>query len=157
MSKSKLIGVVTFDGLETLDVYGPLGLLISPSPGTLYTAILLSPPHPKTPNTVTTSSNLPTLTSHTLQWPVTQKYDILLIPGGQGNRPLLKDQDFLDLLKKNVETVLAEGGTILCVCTGSVLLAATGLLNGKAATTNKYAYNALTPQYPDVVWEREAR
>jgi transcriptional regulator GlxA family with amidase domain len=53
--------------------------------------------------------------------------------------------------------VLADGGTILCVCTGSVLLAATTLLNGKAATTNKYAYNTLTPQYPDVVWKREAR
>jgi putative intracellular protease/amidase len=157
MSKSKLIGVITFDGFETLDVYGPLGLLVSAALGDLYTAVLIGPPHPKSPGTLATSSKLSTITPHTLQWPVIEKYDILLIPGGLGNRPLLKDQEFLDLLKKNVETVLADRGTILCVCTGSVLLAATGLLNGKAATTNKYAYNTLTPQYPAVLWKREAR
>jgi transcriptional regulator GlxA family with amidase domain len=156
MGDPKFIGVVTFDGFETLDVYGPLGLLVSAALGNPYKAVLISPPNATTDH-VSTSSNLPTLTPHKLQWPTKEKYDILLIPGGIGNRPLLKNAEFLEILKKNVEAVLADGGTILCVCTGSVLLAATGLLNGKSATTNKKAYDALTPNYPNVQWQRHAR
>jgi len=37
----KVIGVVTFDGFETLDVYGPLGLLVSAAIGDPYTAVLI--------------------------------------------------------------------------------------------------------------------
>jgi len=157
MSESKLIGVVVFDGFETLDVYGPLGLLVSAALGHPYKAVLIGPPNPKVPNSVLSSAELATTTSHTLQFPPSAAYDILLIPGGLGNRPLLKDQKYLDLLKKNAEAVLERGGIVLCVCTGSVLLAATGLLNGKEATTNKKAYGALTPNYPHVRWKREAR
>ena len=157
MSQSTVIGVVVFDGFETLDVYGPLGLLVSPALGFPYKAVLIGPPNPKTPNSVVTSAQLPTYTSDTLQWPQPGKYDVLLIPGGLGNRPLLNDSKYLDLLKKNVESVLESGGTIICVCTGSILLAATGLLNGKNATTNKKAYNGLTPNYPNVQWKQQAR
>jgi putative intracellular protease/amidase len=153
----KLIGVVTFDGFETLDVYGPLGLLVSAAIGNPYSAVLIGPPNPRSPNTVHTSSNLPTYTEHTLQWPTKEKYDVLLIPGGVGNRPLLKDSAYLELLRKNVEAVINDGGTILCVCTGSVLVAATGMLDGKQATTNKRAYDALTPLYSRVHWKRAAR
>ena len=56
-----------------------------------------------------------------------------------------------------MEAVVTHGGTILCVCTGSILLAATGVLNGKQATTNKKAYNGLTPLYPNVHWKGRAR
>lgn len=155
MAQPKVIGVVVFDGFEALDVYGPLGLLVSS--GHPYTAILIGPPSSQTPNSVISSSQLLTYTSHTLQSPPPEKYDILLIPGGIGNRPLLKNPEYLDLLKKNVEAVLASGGTILCVCTGSVLLAATGLLDGKNATTNKKGYSGLTPNYPSVQWKQRAR
>ena len=157
MSQPKAIGVVVFDGFETLDVYGPLGLLVSPALGCQYKAVLIGPTNSKTPNTVLTSPQLPTLTSHTLQWPQPEKFDILLIPGGLGNRPLLKQHEYLDRLKKNAEAVIASGGTILCVCTGSILLAATGMLDGKQATTNKKAFNGLTPNYPNVKWKRQAR
>ena len=157
MSQSKVIGVVVFDGFETLDVYGPLGLLVCAALGHPYKAVLIGPPNSKTPNTVLTSSQLPTLTSHTLQWPQPEKFDILLIPGGLGNRPLLKQPEYLDLLKKNADTVLDSGGVVLCICTGSVLLAATGILDGKQATTNKKAYDGLTPNYPNVQWKRQAR
>src|SRR5271169_5930581 len=157
MSETKLIGVVVFDGFETLDVYGPLGLLVSAALEHPYKAILIGPPDPKVPNSVLSSAELPTTTSHALQFPHSAAYDILLIPGGLGNRPLLKDQSYLNLLKKNAEAVLERGGIVLCVCTGSVLLAATGLLDGKVATTNKMAYDTLTPNYRLVRWKREAR
>jgi len=157
MRETKLIGVVVFDGFETLDVYGPLGLLVSAALGHPYKTILIGPPNPKVSNSVIASSGLATTTSDILQSRVSTEYDILLIPGGLGNRPLLKDQTYLDLLRKTAQAVLDRGGVVLCVCTGSVLLAATGLLDGKKATTNKKAYGALTPNYPHVQWKKEAR
>jgi transcriptional regulator GlxA family with amidase domain len=56
--------------------------------------------------------------------------DIVLVPGGDGNRPLLKDETVLSWLRK------VDEGTkwTTSVCTGSLVLGAAGLLEGKRAT-----------------------
>jgi len=45
----------------------------------------------------------------------------------------------------------------MSVCTGAFVLAATGLLNGKAATTHHTGYAELEMQYPDIQVKRGAR
>jgi transcriptional regulator GlxA family with amidase domain len=61
--------------------------------------------------------------------------DVVLVPGGQGNRPLLKDPAVLDWLR-----AAHEGTTwTTSVCTGALVLAAAGILDGKRATTH-WAY-----------------
>jgi len=45
----------------------------------------------------------------------------------------------------------------MSVCTGAFVLAATGLLNGKAATTHHGAYSDLQTKYPDIQVKRGAR
>jgi transcriptional regulator GlxA family with amidase domain len=61
--------------------------------------------------------------------------DILLVPGGQGNRPLLNDAEVLDWVRG-----AHEGATwTTSVCTGALVLAAAGVLEGKRATTH-WAY-----------------
>jgi putative intracellular protease/amidase/YHS domain-containing protein len=45
----------------------------------------------------------------------------------------------------------------MSVCTGAFVLAATGLLNGKAATTHHTGYADLEMQYPDIQVKRGAR
>src|SRR5580658_311651 len=45
----------------------------------------------------------------------------------------------------------------MSVCTGAFVLAATGLLNGKAATTHHSAYSDLAMQFPDIHVKRGAR
>jgi transcriptional regulator GlxA family with amidase domain len=61
--------------------------------------------------------------------------DVVLVPGGQGNRPLLEDDEVLDWLR-----AVHEGTTwTTSVCTGSLVLAAAGILDGKHATTH-WAY-----------------
>lgn len=79
--------------------------------------------------------------------------DILLVPGGQGTRALVNDAGFLDELR-----ALAKKARILAsVCTGSALLAKAGLLDGKAATSNKIAFDWVVSQGPAVRWVRRAR
>ena len=61
--------------------------------------------------------------------------DILLIPGGEGNRPLLADAEVLDWVRTAHETTTWTTS----VCTGSLVLAAAGILEGKRATSH-WAY-----------------
>ena len=61
--------------------------------------------------------------------------DIVLVPGGEGNRPLLEDGEVLEWLQA------VDAGTkwTTSVCTGSLVLGAAGLLEGKRATSH-WAY-----------------
>jgi transcriptional regulator GlxA family with amidase domain len=58
--------------------------------------------------------------------------DIVLVPGGEGNRPLMTDERVLSWLRQ------VDQGTkwTTSVCTGSLVLAAAGLLEGKRATSH---------------------
>jgi transcriptional regulator GlxA family with amidase domain len=58
--------------------------------------------------------------------------DLLLIPGGAGTRKLMHDDRTISWIK----TVAAGTELVLSVCTGSLVLAATGLLDGLKATTH---------------------
>jgi transcriptional regulator GlxA family with amidase domain len=57
--------------------------------------------------------------------------DIVLVPGGKGNRPLLNDEDVLSWLRR----IDADSKWTTSVCTGALVLGAAGLLEGKRATT----------------------
>ncbi len=81
------------------------------------------------------------------------EFDVILVPGGSGTRQEIKNQALLDWLTDCAQT--AEW--ILTVCTGSVLLAKTGLLDGRRATTNKLAFDWVAKQRPAVNWQRRAR
>jgi putative intracellular protease/amidase len=58
--------------------------------------------------------------------------EVLVVPGGYGTRPLVHDQPTLDWIRQVHETTQFTTS----VCTGSLLLAAAGLLNGLDATTH---------------------
>lgn len=58
--------------------------------------------------------------------------DIVLVPGGEGNRPLLNDERVLSWLRQ----IDAGSKWTTSVCTGSLVLGAAGLLEGKRATCN---------------------
>ena len=58
--------------------------------------------------------------------------EVLVVPGGRGTRPLVKDETILGWIRQVHETSLFTTS----VCTGSLLLAAAGLLDGLEATTH---------------------
>jgi len=58
--------------------------------------------------------------------------DIVLVPGGRGNRPLMEDEEVLSWLR----AVDEQTKWTTSVCTGSLLLGAAGLLKGRRATSH---------------------
>jgi len=58
--------------------------------------------------------------------------DVLVFPGGVGTRALMHDERVLDWVRKAHETTTFTTS----VCTGSLVLAAAGLLDGLTATTH---------------------
>jgi transcriptional regulator GlxA family with amidase domain len=56
--------------------------------------------------------------------------DIVLVPGGVGNRPLLEDDEVLGWLRE----IDRQAKWTTSVCTGSLVLGAAGLLEGRRAT-----------------------
>ena len=67
------------------------------------------------------------------------KIDILIIPGGYGTRPLLNDENLLNWIKK----ISIDAKITSSICTGALLLAKAGILDGKRATTHWGAIDAL--------------
>lgn len=78
---------------------------------------------------------------------------VLLIPGGQGTRPLVNDAEYIEWLRQRA----VAASRVLTVCTGSALLAKTGVLDGLPATTNKIAFDWVASLRPQVLWQRQAR
>ncbi len=75
--------------------------------------------------------------------------DVVLIPGGMGSRTLVNDDAFIGKLK----TLVDKTPIVLSVCTGAGLLAKTGFLDGKKATSNKSAWAWVVDQGRNVLWE----
>lgn len=72
-------------------------------------------------------------------WNQCGKVDVLIYPGGQGTRPQLGDETIRDRLRS-----LAEAGALMTsVCTGSLVFADAGLLDGRPATTHWGSLEAL--------------
>jgi putative intracellular protease/amidase len=78
---------------------------------------------------------------------------VLLVPGGQGTRGLVNDADFIWQLQEFAE----RAEYVLAVCTGSALLAKTGLLQGRKATSNKRALAWAMSVAAGVNWQKKAR
>lgn len=78
---------------------------------------------------------------------------VLVIPGGQGTRKLVNDDIFISKLR----TLCQSAEYVLSICTGSVLLAKTGELDNRKATSNKKAFEWVQSVSSNVNWIRKAR
>ena len=76
-------------------------------------------------------------------------YDAIIVPGGFGTRELRFNGEFIDWMKTALRVKYK-----ISVCTGSLLLGASGFLRDSRATTNYQEYETLQPYCKEVVKER---
>jgi transcriptional regulator GlxA family with amidase domain len=114
--------ILIFDGITALDAVGPYEVLRS-VPGWEVEFVAASSGEKRTDSGALGISADRTLVEVT-------ETDLVLVPGGAGNRPLLDDDEVLSWLR---EIDRATKWTT-SVCTGSLVLGAAGLLKGKRAT-----------------------
>src|SRR5262245_2500427 len=64
-------------------------------------------------------------------WETAGKMDVLVYPGGMGTRPQLGDES----VRARLQGLAGDGTLMTSVCTGSLVYADSGLLDGRPATT----------------------
>jgi transcriptional regulator GlxA family with amidase domain len=127
--------VILFDGVQSLDVTGPLEVLHHAGAYSITTASLGG-------HQVRTSSGLTLVPDEDLRDSRTP--DLMIVPGGPGARR--RDPELTDWLRGNAPAA----SRVASVCTGAFLLAEAGLLSGHRATTHWSHCATLAAEYPDV-------
>jgi transcriptional regulator GlxA family with amidase domain len=123
------IGVFVFPGVEELDFAGPWEVLrawerLAPDDGQ-QVALLAREEGP-------VDCILGLRVTPTLTWATAGPLDVLVYPGGQGTVAQLGDEAYRGWLRS-----LAAAGTLMTsVCTGALVYADAGLLDGHRATTH---------------------
>ncbi|KAG0225593.1 hypothetical protein BGW41_004604 [Actinomortierella wolfii] len=79
--------------------------------------------------------------------------DFFFMPGGTGTGAVIDNKPLMKLIHKRIE----EARWCLTVCTGASILAATGLADGRYATTNKAFWNIFIEYGHNVKWVKRAR
>ncbi|MFF3109238.1 DJ-1/PfpI family protein [Kitasatospora sp. NPDC057904] len=125
------IAIPIFDGFTALDAVGPYEVLrMLPEADVVFTAATAGP--------CTDGAGLLHVVATAPFEDVTEA-DVLVVPGGPGARSRLTDEPLLDWIRR-VHTTTTWTTS---VCTGSLLLAAAGLLDGLEATTHWSAVHIL--------------
>ncbi len=123
------IGVFVFDGAEELDWVGPWEVLAAWAqqfPADEVEVVTVA----RDRREVRCAKGLRVVAD--TSWAHAGRLDVLVYPGGQGTRPQLGDDGIRGWVRG-----LAEGGTLLTsVCTGALVYADAGLLDGRPATTH---------------------
>lgn len=123
------IGILLFDGVEELDAVGPWEVFA-------WAAKEGAPPVPLSAFTVSRDGapvqcgkGMVITPDHSFS--TVPAIDVLVVPGGQGTRPMLKDVEMLDWVRET-----AAGCTwVSSVCTGAMVLAKAGVTGGRRVTT----------------------
>jgi putative intracellular protease/amidase len=125
------IAIVVYPGFTALDFIGPYEVLRN-LPGA-EVRFLWHEPGP-----ITADSGV-LVVGATHSFDETPSPDVILVPGGMTTMEHARDEKLLDWVRRAHATATWTAS----VCSGSVILAAAGLLNGKRATSHWAALSAL--------------
>lgn len=152
------VGILIYDGVAVLDVAGPFDVLSRArlEPGVesrrneeaaLFDVFTVA----RTREPVTATGGLVLVPRHSFA--DAPPIDLLLVPGGFGTRPLLQDAEVVGWIRATA----AKARLTASVCTGALLLARAGLLDGRRATTHWGSFGLLASLGRDITVDREAR
>jgi len=130
MASPRRIGMLIFPRLTQLDMTGPYEVLAR-LPNTTVDLVA------RTRDPVTTDRGMQIVPTTT--YADCPALDVVMVPGGPGQQDLMEDEAALGFLRKQA----ASAKYVTSVCTGSLVLAAAGLLKGKRATSHWAAVDHL--------------
>ncbi len=141
----RTLAALVFPGFETLDYFGPIEMLGGFGEET---------------EIITVAQGRDPVPSFHGQRIVVDRtiaekndYDLLFIPGGDAALAEGENEALLQWIRE----ASANAERVMAVCTGTVLLGMTGVLDGRKATTNKLDFTKTVPLAPQVEWVKEAR
>src|SRR3979490_1360829 len=148
------VAVALFEGFTVLDVYGPVQAFAShrlPRPDDSIQRLFEIMTVAEKAGPVKSGEGPTTHAEHAFE--DAPAYDVLLVPGGCGRRQAVNHAP-----RPLPRTAASRRAAITTtVCTGSAVLARTGLMDGRPATSNKVAWDWVGQQGPRVKWEGHAR
>ncbi len=142
----KSVAILLFDGAEELDFAGPLevfGVTSRMKPDTIYAFTVAA-----SDREIQCVNGLTVRPQHSFQ--SCPSFNILVVPGGQGSRREMKTADTLAFVKK----ASSSCELVASVCTGALILASAGLLDGKRATTHWAALDELK-RFPNIIVDHQ--
>ncbi len=152
------VGILIFDDVEVLDFAGPFEVFSrtrtvagADSRRTDDSAPFETFTVARTRDAVTAIGGLKVLPHHA--WSEAPSIDILVVPGGFGTRALLHDEATLSWIRETA----GRARQVTSVCTGALLLAKVGLLQGRRATTHWAGLELLATIDPTIRVQRERR
>ncbi len=155
--KPENVGILIFDDVEVLDFAGPFEVFSRTRTVPGVESRLSDATAPYRVFTVSRDGKVVTATGGLQVQPRysfadAPEIDLLVVPGGLGTRALLDDAEVLDWIRRN-----ARSGQVTSVCTGALLLAKAGLLEGRRATTHWAALDLLESMGAALQVERHSR
>jgi transcriptional regulator GlxA family with amidase domain len=149
MTPPRRIAILVFDGIQSLDVTGPLEVFCLASRftrGRGYSVELISADGLP----VQTSSGV-TLSPHRSLTACGGDLDTLLVAGGSGAAEVTRDERVIGWLR----SAAGRSRRVASVCTGAFVLARAGLLDGRRATTHWASCDRLAEDYPAIDVQRD--
>ncbi|MGR9054042.1 MAG: GlxA family transcriptional regulator [Gammaproteobacteria bacterium] len=148
--KIRRVGIVAFDGVEIIDLTGPLDVFALTNEGFVLTGRSEEPVYPieifaKKPGLVTASCGLQ-VHAGSVYGELRDDIDTLIIPGAVSVKAVLSDP----LLQDWIRAMSTRVRRLVSVCTGAFLLAEAGLLERKFATTHWAYCERFAAAYPRV-------
>jgi transcriptional regulator GlxA family with amidase domain len=149
-STTRNVNVLLFDDVEVLDFAGPFevfgvtGKRGDTTPDAVHTVS-------EKGSVIRARNGLAVTPSHSFE--TAPHGDVLVVPGGFGTRREMKNERLLEWLRPRAE----EAEIVLSVCTGALVLAAAGLLDGLEATTHHGSFDLLEQTNAGVRVRRDVR
>lgn len=142
------IGILIFDDVEVLDFCGPFEVFsVTKVDGVApFNVVTIAEK-----SSITARNGLVVSPTHLLD--SAPPLEILLIPGGQGTRREILNSRLLEWLSPRVQ----DAKLVLSVCTGALLLAELGYLEGLEVTTHHNAHDLLLELEPKSIARFEQR
>lgn len=145
------VGALVFLGFQSLDLFGPLDIFNTMSlKHPIELSVISTSLDPVSTQVKAGQVSQSIVPTHTFENAPTE-LDLLIVPGGSGTK--LDVDAHVDYIRRAYPTI----GSVLSVCTGTRLFARAGILDGRRATTNKNAFNEVTPLGPKTYWVAKAR